>query len=83
MSVASSDKCPSYSTAKNWAARFRTRHLSTKDECSVTIPEHVNAIHSMILDDQRICAKNIAEAQAISGERVSYINHEIPYMRRL
>jgi hypothetical protein len=40
-----------------------TGHLSTEDEeCSgrptqVTIPEKVDAIHSMILDDRRISAK--------------------------
>jgi transposase len=47
------DKCPSYSTVKNWIARFRTGHLSTGDkECSgrptlATIPENVDTIHSM------------------------------------
>jgi transposase len=57
MSVALGDKRPSYPTVKNWVARFRTGHLSTEDEESsarptqVTIPENVDAIYSMILDD--------------------------------
>jgi hypothetical protein len=57
MSITLGDKHPFYSTAKNWAAGFRTGHLSTEDEeCSgrstqVTIPENVDAIHYMILDD--------------------------------
>jgi transposase len=61
MSVTICDKCPSYSTVKNWVARFRTRHLSTQDERSgrptqATIPENEDAIHSMILDGQKnIC----------------------------
>jgi transposase len=59
MSVTLSDKCPSYSTVKNWVARLRAGHLSTEDEersgrpTQVTIPENVNAIHSMILDDRK------------------------------
>jgi transposase len=60
MSVTLGDKRPSSSTVKNWVGSFRTRHLSTEDEeCSgrptqVTIPENVDAIHSMILDNRRI-----------------------------
>jgi transposase len=57
MSVTIIDKCPSYSTAENWVARFRTGHLSTKDKersgrpTQVTIPENVDAIHSIIMGD--------------------------------
>jgi transposase len=32
MSVTLGDKCPSYSTVKNWDPRFRTGHLGTEDE---------------------------------------------------
>jgi transposase len=61
----------SYSTVKNWVARFRTGHLSTEDEHSgrpnqVTVPENMDAIYSMILDDRRISTKKIAETLAIS-----------------
>jgi hypothetical protein len=48
---------------KSWVATFRTGHVSAEDkECSgrptkVTIPENDDAIHSMILDHQRISAK--------------------------
>jgi hypothetical protein len=57
MSVTLCDKHPSYSTAKKRVSRFRTGHLSTEgEECSgrltkVTVPENVDAIHSMILDN--------------------------------
>jgi hypothetical protein len=60
MSVALGDKRPSYSTVKSCPAGFRTGHINTEDEqrsgrpTQVTIPENVNAIHSMILDDRRI-----------------------------
>jgi hypothetical protein len=63
--------------------------LSTEDEeCSggptqVTIPVNVDVIHSIILDDQRISVKKIAETLAISQESVGYIIHEILDMRKL
>jgi transposase len=65
-------KHPTYSTVKNWIARFTIGHLSTKDEeCSgrptqVTVPENVDAIHSVILDDRRISIKKIVETLVIS-----------------
>jgi hypothetical protein len=39
----------------------------------VAISENMDAIHSMILDDQRISAKETAETLVISRERVGYI----------
>jgi hypothetical protein len=57
MLVTLGDKRPLYSTVKNWVTRFRTGHLSSEDEersgrpTQVTIPENVDAIHSMIMDD--------------------------------
>jgi transposase len=65
ISVTLDDKRPSYSTVKNWVARFKKGHLSTEDEeCSgrptqVTIPENVDTIYSMILDDRSVTAKRI------------------------
>jgi hypothetical protein len=73
---------PSHSTFKNWVARFRIRNLSTEDDersgrlTQVTVPENMDAIHSMILDDRRISVKKLAETLAISRERVGYIIHE-------
>jgi predicted HTH transcriptional regulator len=68
-------------TVNKCVARFITGHLSTEDERSgrqtpVTIPENVDAIHSMILKNQRITAKNIVETLEISQERVVYIIHD-------
>jgi histone-lysine N-methyltransferase SETMAR len=89
MSVTSGDKRPSYSTVKNWVARFRTLHLSTEYEersripTQVTIPENVDATHFMILDDQRVSTKKIANTLAISRQRVGYIIQKILDMRKL
>jgi hypothetical protein len=80
---------PSYIIVKNRIAGFRTGHLSTEGEersggpTEVTIPENVDTIRSMILDDRRVSAKKIAEALAISQERVGYIFKEISDMRKL
>jgi hypothetical protein len=49
----------------------------------VTIPENVDAIQSMILDDRRISAKKIAGNLVISQERVRYIIHELLDIRKL
>jgi hypothetical protein len=49
----------------------------------VTIPEDMDAIHFIILDDSRISIKKIAETLKISRERVGYIIHEILDMRKL
>jgi predicted XRE-type DNA-binding protein len=63
--------------------------LSTEDEeCSgrqtqVTNPENVNTILSMILHNQRLSAKKIAEILEIPQERVDYIIHKILDMRKL
>jgi transposase len=88
VSVTLRDKRPSYSTVKNWVAGFRTRHFSTECEersrrpTQVTIPENLDAIHSMILNGRRISAKKIAETLTISRERVGYTIHEILDMRK-
>jgi hypothetical protein len=56
MLVTLGDKRPSYCTFKYCAAGFRTDHLSTEAEglsgrpTQVTIPENVDAIHSIIVD---------------------------------
>jgi hypothetical protein len=78
MPVTLGDKRSSYSTVKNWVPAFRTGHLSTENEersgrpTQVTVPENVDSIHSMILDDRRISAIRTAGTLAISRERVGY-----------
>jgi transposase len=60
MSVTLGYKRIPYSTVKNWVARFRMGHLNNEDEESsgrptqVTIPENVDAIRFLILNDRKI-----------------------------
>jgi len=49
----------------------------------VTIPEIIDQIHELILEDRRISAKSIAEQLGISRERVGPIIHEDLDMRKL
>jgi len=50
---------------------------------TVIIPEIVDQIQELILEDRRISAKSIAEQLIISRERVGSINHEDLDMRKL
>ncbi|KAM4029265.1 protein GVQW3 [Anomaloglossus baeobatrachus] len=83
------DQCPSYSTVKNWVAKFKTGHFSTNDEERpgrprvVVVPEIVEAVHNLILENRRISAKAIADIMGISRERVGVIIHEHLDMRKL
>jgi hypothetical protein len=63
MSVTLGDKRLPTAQAKTLLLGSQTGHLSTDDEercgrpTQVTIPENMDAIHSTILDDRRICVK--------------------------
>jgi len=50
---------------------------------TVTIPEIIDQIHELILEDRRILAKSIAEQLGISREWVGSIIHEDLDMRKL
>jgi hypothetical protein len=49
----------------------------------VTVPENVDAIHSLTLDDRRVSAKRIGETLAISQDGVSCVLEETLDMRKL
>jgi hypothetical protein len=49
----------------------------------VSVPENVDAVHSMILEDHRISAKKKAETLEISQEHVKFISHDVLDMRKL
>ena len=53
------------------------------DETKVTIPEIIDQIHELILEDSRISAKSIVEQLGISRDRVGSIIHEDLDMRKL
>jgi len=56
-----------HATIKNWVAQFKRGDFSTCDAPrpqrpkTVTIPEIIDQIHELILEDHRISAKSIAE----------------------
>jgi len=78
-----------YATVKNWVAEFKCGDFTTCDAPrpgrpkTVTIPEIIDHIHELILEDRWILAKSIAEQLGISCERVGSIIHEDLDMRKL
>ena len=70
-------------------AEFKRGDFSTCDASrpgrhkTVTIPEIIDQIHDLILEDRRISAKSIAEQLGISRERVGSIIREDLEMRKL
>jgi hypothetical protein len=49
----------------------------------VTVPENVNAVRGMILEEHRISAEKMAETLKISQEHVKFISHDKLDMRKL
>jgi len=83
------EQSPSYATVENWVAQFKRGDFST---CvaprpgrpkTLTIPEIIDQIHELILEDRRISPKSIAEQLGISREQVGSIILEDLDMRKL
>jgi len=76
------DSSPSFSTIKKWAAEFKRGRTCLEDDPregrpkSATTPEISEQVHDMVLDDQRMKVREIAETIGISKERVGYVLHE-------
>jgi hypothetical protein len=76
-------------TVKNWVARSKTGHFSNEDEehpgraLLVTALEYVDAVHSTILADQKILARQIAETLKTFWECVRFIIHDVLNMRNV
>jgi len=83
------EHAPSYATVKNWVAQFKHGDFSTCDAPrpglpkTVTIPEVIDQIHKLILEDRRISAESMAEQLGISHEWVGSIIHEDLDMQKL
>jgi len=83
------EHAPPYATVKNWVAHFNRGDFSTCDTPrpgrpkTVTIPEIIDQIHELIMEDRRISAKSIAEQLGISREWVGSIILEDLDMRKL
>jgi len=78
-----------YATIKNWVTQFKRGDFSICDAPNpgrpktVTIPEIIDQIHELILEDHRILAKSIAEQLGISHEQVGSIIHKDLGMQKL
>jgi hypothetical protein len=65
------EHAPLYATVKNWVARFKCDHFLICDApChgrpkTVNIPETIDQIQELILEDRRISVKSIAEQLGI------------------
>jgi len=73
------DPSPSFSTIKKCAAKFKHGRTSLEDDpregCpkSATTPEIIEQVHDIILDDQQIKVREIAETIGISKECVGHV----------
>ena len=78
-----------FSTIKKWAAKFKRGRTNLDDDPleghpkSATPPEIIEQVHNMVLDDQQMTVREIAETIGISKERVGYILHEELDMKKL
>jgi len=74
---------------QNGVAQFKRVDFCTCDAPrpgrpkTVTIPDIIDQIHQLILEDRRISAKSTAEQLGISRERVGSIIHEDLEMKKL
>ena len=75
------EHAPSYATVKNWVSQF-TCDFSTCDaphfgwHKTMTIPEFIDQIYQLMLEDCQISVKLVAEQLGITRERVGSIIHE-------
>jgi histone-lysine N-methyltransferase SETMAR len=78
-----------FSTIKKWAAEFKRGRTSLENDPRegrpkiATTPEIIEQVHDMLLDNQRMKVREIAETIGISKERVGYILHEELDMKKL
>ena len=82
------EHAPSYATVKNWVSQF-TCDFSTCDaphfgwHKTMTIPEFIDQIYQLMLEDCQISVKLVSEQLGITRERVGSIIHEDLDMRKL
>ncbi|XP_047139010.1 histone-lysine N-methyltransferase SETMAR-like [Hydra vulgaris] len=83
------DSAAGEATIRKWFAKFRTGHMSTKDDERSGRPkeavtdENVKKIHKIILNDRKVKLLEIADTLKLSKERVGHIIHEYLDMRKL
>jgi transposase len=65
------DSSPSFSTIKKWAVEFKHGYTNLEDDPheghpkSATASEIIEQVHNMVLDDQRMKVREIAETVGI------------------
>ena len=78
------EQSPLYATVKNWVVQFKRGDAPRPAQHkTVTIPEIIDQIHEIILEDHQISTKSIAEQLGISRELVGSIINEDFDMRKL
>ena len=76
------DNAPTLSTVKKRAAEFKRGRESLENDprsgrpASATTQENIDRVHHMVMDDKRLTVNQIADAIAISRERVENILHQ-------
>lgn len=76
------DQAPSLSTVKNWYNEFNRGRLSLSDELregrpkSVVIPENIDAVRELIMQDRHVTYREIEACLGISSTRIHSILHE-------
>ena len=84
-----SDSAPLYGIIQKWFTELRCSRASTEAIPSLgrpnefTIPEIINKIHDIVLNDPKGKVFEMAEVVFISTERVVNIFHTHLYMRKL
>lgn len=83
-----SDSAPSIATVKRWFHEFKCGRISTETAprsgrpSDVTTPENIDAIHQIIMNDNKVKLSEIADILNISKERVGNILREHLQMHR-
>lgn len=83
------DSAPSYSAIKKWFAEFRRGRTSTNDAersgrpNDAIIPEINQQVSKIVLEDQRVKVREIAETVGISIGSTVKILHEHLHMKKL
>lgn len=83
------EKCPTYSTLKNWISRFKAGHFTKNDEPhsghppTSTDPVTCNSVHELIIQDWQLSTQKIAQTLDVSWEHVALVTSNILDMHKL
>ncbi len=83
------DSAPSETTIKRWFADFERGRIDTDDAersgrpNEAVTPENIKKFHKIVLNDQNVKLRELADMVNKSKERVGFILHEHLSMRKL